>query len=211
MALRRDLPMVDLRPHAQYRDYFIYREHAQWWRKDEWEGRVIYHYLDKRIADDEESAYLRRIENVKTAEEKKKIQKAYRQSKNSLGTLSLITGSGLSAAEAYALYKERREVEYAYDTMQNDLRGDVTWMRSRESMMGHHFILFLALHLYSQILDHLKRKKLLSTYSVRDILTYLQKVVMVEVNDKDVLLPVTRQTQTVLDKLEIPITEKLGL
>ena len=48
MALRRDLPMVDLRPHAQYRDYFIYREHAQWWRKDEWEGRVIYHYLDRR-------------------------------------------------------------------------------------------------------------------------------------------------------------------
>lgn len=211
MALRRDLSMVELRPQAQYREYFIYREHAQWCRQDEWEGRVIYHYLDKRLADDEESAYLRRIENAETSEEKHKIQKAYRQSRNSLGTLSLITDSGFTAPEAYALYKERREVEYAYDTMQNDLRGDITWMRSRESMVGYHFILFLALHLYSQILDHLKRKNLLATYSVRDILTYLQKVVTVEVNDKDVLLPVTRQTQKVLDKLEIPITENLGL
>ena len=211
MALRRDLPIVDLKPHSKYCDYFIYREHAQWWRKDEWNGRIIYHYLDKRIADDEESAYLRRVENAGTLKEKRKIQKAYRQARDSLGTLSLITDSGLTAAEAYALYKERREVEYAYDSMQNDLRGDVTWMRSRESMVGYHFILFLALHLYSQILDHLKRKNLLATYSVRDILTYLQKVVTVEVNDQDVLLPVTRQTQTVLDKLEVPITEKLGL
>jgi len=87
-----------------------------------------------------------------------------------------------------------REVEYAYDALQNELRGDVTWMRSKESMVAYHFILFLALHLYSQVLDHLKRKKMLSTYSVRDVLTYLSKVDVVEVNGKDHLLPVTKQT-----------------
>lgn len=211
MALRRDLPIVNLKPHIQYRNHFIYREHAQWWRKDVWEGRTIYHFLDKRIADDEESAFLRRIEKAEVDAEKHKIQKSYRKALKGLGTLSLLTDSGLTAAEAYALYKERREIEYAYDAMQNDLKGDVTWMRTRESMVAYHFILFLALHLYSQVLDHLKRKELLSTYSVRDILTYLQKVMVVEVDDRDVLLPVTRQTQTVLDKLEIPITEKLGL
>lgn len=52
---------------------------------------------------------------------------------------------------------------------------------------------------------------MLSTYSVRDVLTYLTKVMVVEVDGRDVPLPVTRQTQTVLDKLEIPITQKLGL
>jgi hypothetical protein len=211
MALRRDLPIVILKPHTQYRTHFIYRDHAQWWRQDDWEGRTIYHYLDKRLADDEESAYLRRIEKAKTDSEKQKIHIAYRQARNRLGTLSLLTDSGLTASDTYSLYKERREVEYAYDAMQNDLRGDVTWMRTRESMVAYHFILFLALHVYSQVLDHLKRKDLLTTYSVRDILTYLQKVMVVEVDDHDILLPVTRQTQTVLDKLEIPITEKLGL
>lgn len=211
MALKRDLPVVHLKPHAQYRKHFLYRERAQWWRMDEWEGRTIYHFLDKRIADDEESAYLRRLEKAETAEEKREIKAAYRAARHELGTLSILTDSGLSAAAVYELYKERREVEYAFDAMQNDLRGDVTWMRSREGMVAYHFILFLALHLYSQVLDQLKRKKLLSTYSVRDILTYLSKVMVVEVDGKDVPLPVTAQTQRVLDRLEVPITENLGL
>lgn len=84
-------------------------------------------------------------------------------------------------------------------------------MRSREGMVGYFLILFLSLYLYSQVLDHLKCKKLTSTYSVRDILTYLTKIMMVEVDGRDVLLPVTRQTQTVIDKLEVPITQTLGL
>lgn len=211
MALRRDLPIVNLKPHTQYKKHFIFRKRAQWWRKDEWEGRTIYHYLDKRIADDEESAYLRKLDEAEMPAEKKKIQGAYKAARNSLGTLSILTDTGLSASEVYALYKERREVEQAFDALQNDLRGDVTWMRSREAMVGYHFILFLALHLYSQVLDHLKRKDLLKTHSVRDVLTYLQKVMVVEVDDRDVPLPVTRQTQRVLDKLEVPVTQNLGL
>ena len=211
MALRRDLPIVDLKPHSQYKKHFLYRERAQWWRQTEWDGRVIYHYLDKRIADDEESAYLRRAEKADTPEEKRKVLAAYRATRHTLGTLSLLTDAGLDAAQVYELYKERREVELAFDALQNELRGDVTWMRTREAMVGYYFVLFLALHLYSQVLDHLKRKKLLSTYSVRDILTYLSKVMVLEVDGRDVPLPVTRQTQTVLDKLECPITQNLGL
>ncbi|MGQ9583356.1 MAG: hypothetical protein ACUVV6_07580 [Thermoplasmatota archaeon] len=105
----------------------------------------------------------------------------------------------------------RLDVEYAYSALQNELRGDVTWMRSKEGMVGFHIILFLALYLYSRVLDHLKRKKMLSTYSVRDVLTHLSKVDVVEVNGKDYLVPVTEQTQTVINRLEVSITEKLGL
>ncbi len=211
MALRRDLPIVHLVPHTQYRKHFLYRERAQWWRQEEWEGRTIYHFLDKKIADEEETAYLRRIEKAKTPHEKRDARKAYREAKNSMGTLSILTDSGMTPDEAYAIYKERREIEYAFDALQNDLRDDVTWMRTREAMAGYHFILFLALHLYSQVLDHLRRKKLLSTYSVRDIMTYLTKVAVVEVDGQDIPLPVTRQTQTVLNKLEKPITQDAGL
>ncbi|MHB8586763.1 MAG: transposase [Thermoplasmatota archaeon] len=211
MALRRDLPIVHLRPHTEYQDHFMYRGHAQWYRQDSWEGRTIYHFLDKRLGDDEESAILRRIDEAKTPEQKDTIRESYRERRHELGTLSLLTDAGLTAAQAYTLYKERREIEYAYDALQNELRGDVTWMRSAESMVGYHFILFLALHLYSQVLDHLKRKKLLSTYSVRDVLTYLSKVDVVEIDGKEHALPVTRQTQHVIDRLEVPITEKLGL
>ena len=211
MALRRDLPIVHLTAPSRYRKHFLYREHAQWWRAEDWEGRTLYHYLDKRMADEEESACLRRIKAAETPELRKKEWVSYRNSQHGLGTLSILTDTGLDAEGVYALYKERREVEYAFDALQNDLRGDVTWMRSREGMMGFFFIAFLALHLYSQVLDHLKCKKMTTTYSVRDVLTYVTKVMVVEVDGKDVPLPVTKQTQTVIDKLEVPITKNLGL
>ncbi|MEW5936909.1 MAG: transposase [Candidatus Thermoplasmatota archaeon] len=211
MALRRDLPIVHLVSHARYTNHFLYRDSAEWWHKDDWDGRTIYHYLDKKVMADEENGYLRRIAQAQDRKQKKRLEKSYREDLNALGTLSVLTDAGLSAADAYALVKERREVEYAYDALQNELRGDVTWMRSKEGMVAYHFILFLSLHLYSQVLDHLKRRKMLLTYSVRDVLTYLSKVDVVEVNGKEYLLPVTKQTQRVIDRLEVPITEKLGL
>jgi transposase len=211
MALRRDLPIVHLRPHAQYRRHFQYREEAQFWRKDDWEGRTIYHFLDKKIAADEESAYFNRIEKADGPEEERRRRSSYREHRNALGTLSVLTDTGLGPADVYSLIKERREVEYAYDALQNELRADVTWMRTKESMTAYLFIAFLALHLYSQILDHLKRKRMLSTYSVRDVLTYLSKLDVVQVNDKTYPLPVTAQTQNVIDRLELPITQNLGL
>lgn len=211
MALARDLPFVHLSPHSQYRGHFQYRGETQWWRKDEWEGRTIYHYLDKKIAADEESTYFNRIEKSEDADEKLRIRASYRKHRNGLGTLSILTDTGLGPGEAYSLIKERREVEYAYDALQNELRADVTWMRSKESMTAYMFIAFLALHLYSQVLDHLKRKNMLKTYSVRDVLTYLSKLDVVDVNGKAYALPVTAQTQHVIDRLELPITQNLGL
>jgi transposase len=205
MALRRDLPMVKHASQSKYKEYFRYRKRAQWWRSTEWEGRVIYHFLDKSIADQEESTYLELIE------EKKATMAEYKQLRDRFGTLSIVTDTGLSAEKTYALYKERRDVEYALDTLQNTLGGENTWMRSRDSMQGFLFIMFIALHLYSQVLDHLKRKDLLKRYSVHDVLTYLSKVCVVELDGKDHLAEVTKQTKKVIDLLEVPITKKLGL
>jgi transposase len=211
MALRRDLPIVALKPHSQYRGHFQYHEQTQWWRKDAWDGRTIYHFLDKKIAADEESAYFNRIEKAKTVEEKRKIEASRRQRRNGFGTLSVVTDTGATPEEAYDLIKQRREVEDAYDALQNELLADVTWMRSKEGMTGYFFVAFLALHLYAQVLDHLKRKEMNSTYSVRDVLTYLSKVDVVEVDGQTHPLPVTAQTENVIRRLELPITENLRL
>ena len=205
MALKRDLPSIKHASQTQYKKYFRYRKRAQWWRSSEWDGRTIYHYLDKSIADLEESTYLERVE------EGRSTMTQYKRLKKRFGTLSILTDTGLSAEETYSLYKERRDVEYAFGTLQNTLGAEVTWMRSRESLQGYLFIMFIALHLYSQILEHLKRKGLLSRYSVQDVLTYLSKVCIVEMDGKDRWGEVTKQTRKVIDLLEMPITESLGL
>lgn len=205
IALKRNLPIVECAPHSQYKEFFHYRKHAQWWRSKEWEGRTIYHFLDKTIADQEESTYLMRVESGETS------LKQYRLLKNGFGTLAILTDTGLTAQKTYELYKERRDVEYAFDTLQNTLGADVTWMRSKESMQGYMFIFYVALYLYSQVLDHLKRKDMLKEFSVQDILTYLSKVCVVEVNGQLRLGEVTRQTKRVIDLLEVPITDNMGL
>ncbi len=43
------------------------------------------------------------------------------------------------------------------------------------------------------------------------MLTHLSKVMVVEEGGRDYPLPVTRQTQTILDKLERPVTQTAGL
>jgi len=205
MALKRDLPQIKHASQTRYKEYFRYRKRAQWWRSTKFDGRVIYHYLDKSIADQEESTYLERVEQGRAK------MTDHKRLKNRFGTLSILTDTGLSAEETYMLYKERRDVEYAFDTLQNTLGAETTWMRSRESLQGYLFIQFIALHLYSQVLEHLKRKDLLKLYSVKDVLTYLSKVCVVEMDGKDRIGEVTRQTKKVIELLEVPITETLGL
>lgn len=206
MALKRDLPIIKHSTHLKYKDYFHYKKHAQWYRSmDLGDGRTVYHYLDKSLADKEESAYLAMVE------EGEATKTNYNRLKRRFGTLSIITDTGLPAKDVYHLYKERREIEYAFEAFKKTLDADVTWMRTRESLQGYLFVHFIALHLYSQVLDHLKRKDLLERYSVLDILTYLSKVCVVEVGGEDRVGEVSKQTQKVIDLLEIPITQMLGL
>ncbi|MCD6462051.1 MAG: transposase [Thermoplasmata archaeon] len=204
MALRRDLPIVKHTAHNRYKKYFRYRGRVQWWHAQEWEGRTLYHYLDKTMAAEEESNYLKRVEAGQ------ETMTRFRKLRPRFGTLTLLTDTGLSAEKTYSLYKERRDIEYTFDTLQNTLGADTTWMRTRESLQGYLFIQYIALHLYSQILDHLKRKDLLKRYSVQDILTHLSKATVVEIDGKDRIGEITRQTKKIIELLELPITERPG-
>lgn len=67
---------------------------------------------------------------------------------------------------------------------------------------------FVALHPHSQVLDHLKGKKLLQRYSVQDMQTYLSKVYVVEVDGKDRIGEGNHQIKPVIELLEIPIAER---
>lgn len=203
MALKRDLPFVVHKSTNHYKEYFRYKKQVQWWRKDTYSNAVIYHILDKRLAAEEESACLELVE------QKKITKKEFLKRKPQFGTISLLTNTGLTAEETYLSYKERQTIEFAFDTLKNTLEADTTWMQSPNSLRGYLFILFLSLHLYSQILDHLRRKRI-QNKSVHDILTYLTKVQAITVNNKTIPSPITNQTKKIIDALELPITKNLG-
>ena len=204
LALKRDLPFLQYRSQSQYRNYFIYRKRVQWWREYEWKGRRVILYLDKGMAAEEEAIFLRKVEEG--VEKKNRLSRL----KNRFGTLALVTDLGLSPQELYELYRQRRDIEAAFDALKNTLEADKTWMQSRESMQGYFFLMFIALYIYQYILDHLRRKKLLNNYSVHDVLWELSKVYLVNVDDQMIMGEVPKTARKLIEKLEIHITKKLG-
>lgn len=204
LPVPRDTPFLKYGAATKYKEYFAFRDGVQWWREYESDGRRIVQFLDKRLAADEEVAFLKRID------EGKGTRADLNRQRNRFGTLAIITDLGLPPKSIYETYKQRREIESAFDSLKNTLEGDKTWMQSRESLQGYFFILFIALHLYSQVLEHLRRKKLLEQYSVEDVLTILSKVYLTQVNERRILAEVTRTTRELIKELEVPITENLG-
>ncbi|MEM3444950.1 MAG: transposase, partial [Thermoplasmata archaeon] len=204
VPLPRDLPFLQYPSQNQYKEHFLYKESVQWWREYTWNGRRIIQYLDKQIGAEEELALLRKVH------EGRLTKQDYQRNRNRLGTLALITDLGDSPMKVYELYKQRREIEQIFESLKNTLEADKTWMQSREKLQGYLFILFLALHLYTQILDHLRRKELLEEYSVHDVLWELSKVYVVTVGEQNLLNEVPKSTRKLLNELEIHITQKLG-
>ena len=205
LALKRDLEFLEHPPASRYGRYFLYKKSVQWWREYKWGDRRVVHYLDKQIAADEEAAFLRDVQQGKSK------KRDYRAKRNTFGTLAILTDTGHSPKELYELYKQRREIEQCFDTLKNTLEADKTWMQTREKMQGYFFILFIAMHIYSQALLHLHRKDLHEQYSVHDILWYLSKAYIVRVDGKDILSEDLKSTRELVAKLEVPITEKLGI
>jgi hypothetical protein len=204
LSLKRDSKFLQHPVHSKYKDYFLYRKSTQWWREYRWGDRRVVHYLDKVLAAEEETVFLRRIE------ERRASKKEYNVNKKRFGTLAILTDTGLSPQKLYEFYKQRREIELSFDALKNTLEGDKTWMQSRESLQGYYFILFIALHIYSQVLDHLRRKDILKRYSVHDVLWGLSKVYTVNIDGKDMVGEVTKSTRKLINEIEVPITEKLG-
>ncbi|KXA91138.1 hypothetical protein AKJ63_01875 [candidate division MSBL1 archaeon SCGC-AAA259D18] len=107
------------------------------------------------------------------------------------------------------MYKQRDEIEKAFDGLMNTLEADKSYMRDREAIQGYMFVQFGALYAYSRILGILREKDLVSKYSVRDVLTYLSKVYRVTVDGDLTSSEVPKKTRDMIEKLDLPITQNL--
>jgi hypothetical protein len=205
LALPRDKVARPHPPHSKYKEYFVTKGQAQWWFEERLEdGRRLLFFLDKEILAAEENALLRKVVA------KEETKSTHRERRHELGVLAVLTNTILTPEQVLELYRERVEIEVAFDALKNTLEGDKSWMQSRQSLQGYYFILFLALYLWSQIRDHLKRKDLLGKYSVGDVLMQLGKVHEVTVGATTTVAPVPKQVRKLVHALELPITKILG-
>jgi len=104
--------------------------------------------LDKKLKAEEENSLLQRIEDGK--EEPETLEKK----RDRLGTLALLTNRDFDSEEAYRLYKQRDEIEKAFDGLMNTLEADKSYMQDREAIQGYMFVQFAALYAYSRIFGY---------------------------------------------------------
>lgn len=199
LALKRNLTFLHYGRESNYAGYFSYRGRAVWWREQKWGKRRVLVFLDKGLRAQEEASWVHRIEKGVATKQ------AFEAHRDQLGTLALVTNTQLSPEEAYNLYKQRVEIELAFDAFKNTIESDKTYLQSRESVAGYFFISFLALYLYARILNHLRMKKLVDHVSVEDVLTQLGKVYRVQVEGRDVQSEVPKKVRTLIEKLDLPI------
>ncbi|KXA92981.1 hypothetical protein AKJ66_03050 [candidate division MSBL1 archaeon SCGC-AAA259E22] len=202
-AVRRNAKMLETEPETAYEDYFSWRGRYIWYRSYSVERGMVHHFLDKKLRAEEENSLLQRIEDGK--EDPETLEKK----RNRLGTLALLTNRDFDSEEAYKLYKQRDEIEKAFDGLTNTLEADKSYMQDREAIQGYMFVQFAALYVYSRILGILREKDLISKYSVRDVLTYLSKVYRVTVDGNLTSSEVPKKTRDMIEKLDLPITQNL--
>ncbi|MFB6197977.1 MAG: transposase [Halobacteriaceae archaeon] len=204
-AVPRNSSLLTYVSASDYPTYFEWKDNHVWARSYATDDdRTVHHFLDMTARAEEEDTMLGQVD-----EGKKDLEK-FHNHRERMGTLALVTNRDFTAESAYQLYKQRIEIESAFDVLVNTLEADKSFMQDREAIQGYMFMLFLALYAHSALLDQLRETELLDRYSVPDVLEQLSKMYRVVIDGDVIDSEVTKQTRELIDDLEIPITQSLG-
>jgi hypothetical protein len=126
-----------------------------------------------------------------------------------LGRFSVLTDLDWSGEKVYSLYKQREDVEQAFDAMKNELENDKLYLGNDEAVRGYFFVSFLSLYLYFRVLEKIRKSGLSSKLSVDELLFQLSKVYLIKYGDgKERLSEVPSKVEDLVAKLEMDILPK---
>jgi len=208
IPLKRNNQIIDAsvlkKPRKEtYKDYFLYHERIIWYYEYEKEGKTISVFLDSKLKVEEESDYLRKIQ---VRHEEYNMQ-GFEEKEHLFGSISFIHNLGsVKPEEIYLYYKTRGNIELFFDSIKNVLKADRTYLQNKDALEGWMFINFLAMKMYSRLVQKLKSKKLLSKYTPKDILLRLINISKIQINGQWHLSEINSETSILLNSLDISIT-----
>jgi len=173
-------------------------------------GRPIWHYglgnvivfLDSDLKAREEKKYLSNIEKNKDGY----TMENFIKSQYKFGAIAMKTNTFKTPQETYSIYKERMEIEQAFDFLKNLLEQDKSYMQNEKSLETWAFINHISLILNYKIYNLLRRKELLAKFSVADFISHLKYIFKVKINNTWCLSEATKKTRDFLKKLDLHIT-----
>ena len=124
----------------------------------------------------------------------------YRVGRRMAGVFGILSDLDVDAQVVYEQYKEREEIEQAFDFMKNDLEADKTYLGRDDAVRGYFVVVFLAMRLYFKILKRLRERDLVGKVSVKEVLYALSKMRMiVETSGREYLCALPKKTEQILE------------
>jgi len=168
MPLRRNQEIIDY--NMEMKSSFVYRDRgirSGFLNRD---GLRIYMFQDQMLMAEESSTFIRMIA------EKKRTQREFDSESIRFGKISIISNVRDDPETIYNFYKQREEIEQAFDAMKNELENDKSYLGDDDSLRGYFFISFLSLYLYYSIFVLIRAADLTSKLSVKDVLLKFSRV-----------------------------------
>jgi transposase len=183
---------------ADFDGHFIFNTRPIWYYSS---GGVCF-YLDGELRAQEEKDYCIRIEKgIEGYTKEGFLEKQFK-----FGTIALKTNLKLSPREIFCLYKERANIEQTFDFLKNLLEQDKSYVQSQRAMEGWAFINHVSLLLCYKLYNLLREKKLLSRFSVADLITHLKYIHKIKFSDVWETSEISKKTISLLSELGLPIT-----
>ena len=133
-------------------------------------GFRIYMFQDQMLMAEESSTFIRMIS------EKRRTQNEFQSEYMKFGKISILSNLKDDPQIIYNLYKQREEIEQAFDAMKNELENDKSYLSDDDSLRGYFFVSFLSLYLYYSIFVLIRAADLTNKLSVKDVLLKFSKV-----------------------------------
>lgn len=168
MPLRRNSDLIDYG--MRLSSSFMYRDRGILCGFSNHEGYRIYMFQDQSLMAEESSNFISMIAG------KKRRQDEYGPASMVFGKISILSNVRDEPRSIYTMYKQREEIEQAFDAMKNELENDKTYLRDDDSIRGYFFISFLSLYLYYSIFVLIRAADLTDKVSVRDALLKYSRV-----------------------------------
>ena len=167
------------------------------------DGRRVYLYYDAKHAAEEETDYLRRVDDPKYEQY---TMESYARKAPQLGTIALMASGGIEAKKAFDDYKSRCEVEQEIDVLKTDLDALTSYMQDNDRLEGWMFINFIALHIFYMIRRRLVESKLTDKMSTREAIRILCRQRIGRINDQWKIAEASTKDKAQLQALGVPVT-----
>lgn len=199
IPLKRNSTLIPKSLPKRFEGVFTFNEKPIiFWKRKKW-SNFLYIFEDKALKKEEETTFL------KDVEQDKKTAEMYYQAQYKFGKLFLLSDCDDEPETIYKLYKDRDQIEYAFNVFQNLLEVDKSHLQETEKFEGYVFLNLLSLYLYYLILNKLKANDLNKKWSVKDVILLLSKVKIYDFEGEELMSEVPKQVRLLAKKLELDL------